>query len=153
MSPKFLDDKRMELLNKTKKTTYLKAEALQAWLWGICLMLSFPAIAAHAQDYSVLNGEWVRPDGGYVLRVSNARSDGSVDTAYFNPGPIHVAEAGVSMWKGLKQLFVKLQDKGYPGSTYTLYYFEDKDALAGFYFQANLERTFEVIFVRKPPTN
>ena len=101
----------------------------------------------------MLNGEWVRPDGGYIIQVSNARADGSVDAAYFNPGPIHVAEANVSMWQGLKKLFVKLQDKGYPGSTYTLYYFEDKDALAGFYFQANMGQTFEVVFLRKQKMN
>jgi len=123
------------------------------WLLGCCLVLVFPVITALAQDYSVLNGEWVRPDGGYIIQVSNARAGGSVDAAYFNPGPIHVAEANVSMWQGLKKLFVKLQDKGYPGSTYTLYYFEDKDALAGFYFQANMGQTFEVVFLRKQKTN
>ena len=101
----------------------------------------------------MLNGEWVRSDGGYMIQVSNAKSEGPVDVAYFNPGPIHVAEADVSLWKGLKKLFVKLQDKGYPGSTYTLYYFEDKDALAGFYFQANMGQTFEVVFLRKQKTN
>ena len=51
------------------------------------------------------------------------------------------------------KLFVKLQDKGYPGSTYTLYYFEEKDALAGFYFQATMGQTYEVVFTRKKPTN
>ena len=128
---------------------HFRFKAFNMWLWGVLLALAFPVITAHAQDYSVLNGEWVRPDGGYLLRVGNARADGSVDAAYFNPNPIQVAEAGVSMWKGLKKLFVKLQDKGYPGSTYTLYYFEEKDALAGFYFQANMGQTFEVMFMRK----
>jgi hypothetical protein len=28
--------------------------------------------------------------------------------------------ANVSLWKGLVKLFIKLQDKGYPGSMYTL---------------------------------
>jgi hypothetical protein len=83
--------------------------------------------------------------------VSNAGAHESVDAAYFNPNPIHVAEADVSMWKGLKKLFIKLKGKGYPGSTYTLYYFEEKDALAGFYFQAQTGQTFEVIFVRRQP--
>lgn len=101
----------------------------------------------------MLNGEWVRPDGGYLLRVSNAGTEGPVDAAYFNPNPIYVAEADVSLWKGLKKLFVKLQGKGYPGSTYTLYYFEDKDALAGFYFQAQTGQTFEVVFVRRQTLN
>ena len=140
-------------MNKFSKTGCFRLRILNMWLWGICLVLAFPVISAHAQDYSVLNGEWVRPDGGYLFRVSNARADGSVDAAYFNPGPIHVAEANVSLWKGMKKLFVKLQDKGYPGSTYTLYYFEDKDALAGFYFQASMGQTFEVVFVRKQKTN
>jgi hypothetical protein len=122
-------------------------------LWALCIAVALPLNSAHAQDYSALNGEWVRPDGGYMIRVNHARADGSVDVAYFNPHPIHVAEARVSLWKGLKKLFLKLQDKGYPGSTYTLYYFDEKDALAGFYFQANMGETFEVVFVRKQTTD
>ena len=126
-----------------------RLKGCHVWLLACCLVLIFPVITALAQDYSELNGEWVRPDGGYILQVRNARTNGSVDAAYFNPGPINVAEANVSIRQGMKTLFVKLQDKGYPGSTYTLYYFEDKDALAGFYFQANMGQTFEVVFVRK----
>lgn len=99
-------------------------------------------------DYSKLAGEWVRPDGGYVLRIQNPRSDGTVAAAYFNPGEIHVAEANVSLFKGLTKLFVKLQDKGYPGSTYTLYYYDEKDALAGFYYQAVQDKTYQVVFMR-----
>ena len=122
-------------------------------LWSFCILFIALATSAGATDYSVLNGDWVRPDGGYLLRVGNATADGSVDAAYFNPQPSRVAEASVSTWKGMKKLFLKLQDKGYPGSTYTLYYFEDKDALAGFYYQAHMEQTFEVVFVRRPPAN
>jgi len=44
---------------------------------------------------------------------------------------INVTEANVSEWKGLVRLFIKLDDEGYPGSTYTLYYYGEKDALAG----------------------
>lgn len=140
-------------MKKHNKSTHFKLRMLNMGLLSFCLVFAFQVICAQAQDYSVLNGDWVRPDGGYLLRVSNAREDGSVEAAYFNPNPIHVSEASVSMWKGLKQLFVKLQGKGYPGSTYTLYYFEEKDALAGFYFQAHTGQTFEVVFVRKPPSN
>jgi hypothetical protein len=46
-------------------------------------------------------------------------------------------------------LFIKLQDEGYPGSIYTLYYYAEKDALAGFYYQAAMQQTFEVVFIRK----
>ncbi len=94
-------------------------------------------------------GEWVRPDGGYIIRVREINLDGSADAGYFNPGEINIAEANVSMWKGLVKLFIKLQDKGYPGSTYTLYYYAEKDALAGFYYQAAMGQTFKVVFLRK----
>ena len=47
------------------------------------------------------------------------------------------------------KLFIKLQDKGCSGATYTLYYYPGKDALAGFYYQAAIGQTFEVIFLRK----
>ena len=136
-----------------KKSIRLRLKAGEIWLGGICLALACLVIPAHAGDFSVLNGEWVRPDGGYLLRVRNAGADGPVDAAYFNPNPIRVAEAHVSMFKGLKKLFVKLQDKGYPGSTYTLYYFEEKDALAGFYHQPHTGQTFEVVFIRHQSTN
>lgn len=140
-------------MNKIKILINIRSKALNMCLLGFCILLAVPATAAHAQDFSLLNGEWVRPDGGYMIQVSNAKAEGPVDAAYFNPGPIHVAEANVSLWKGLEKLFVKLQDKGYPGSTYTLYYFEDKDALAGFYFQAHTGQTYEVVFMRKQKTN
>jgi len=51
--------------------------------------------------------------------------------------------------EGLVKLFIKLQDKGYPGSTYTLYYYPEKDAMAGFYYQAAVGQTYEVVFWRK----
>jgi len=94
------------------------------------------ATSAENPDFKVIIGEWVRPDG-------------SVDAGYFNPGKINIAEANVSLWKGFVKLFIKLQDKGYPGSTYTLFYYPKKDALAGFYYQAAIGQTFEVIFLRK----
>jgi len=100
--------------------------------------------ATEKPDFSVIIGEWIRPDGGYIIRVRDVNPDGSVDAGYFNPGEINIAEANVSLWKGLVKLFIKLQDKGYPGSTYTLYYYAEKDALAGFYYQAAMGQTFEI---------
>jgi hypothetical protein len=100
-------------------------------------------------DFSTLVGEWGRLDGGYVIQVRAVRKDGSVDVGYFNPKEINIAEAKVTKWKGLNKLFIKLQDEGYPGSTYTLYYYAEKDALAGFYYQAAMQQTFEVVFIRK----
>ena len=107
------------------------------------------AAAAEQPDFKVIIGEWVRPDGGYIVRVRDVNPDGSVDAGYFNPGKINIAEANASLWKGLMKLFIKLQDKGYPGSTYTLYYYPEKDALAGFYYQAAIGQTYEVVFFRK----
>ena len=121
-----------------------------------CIIFSFffmSSVSAKGQDFGLLTGDWVRSDGDYSLRVQNVDQEGSVNVTYFNPNPIHVAEANVSLWKGMVKLFVKLQDKGYPGSTYTLYYFEEKDALAGFYFQATMGQTYEVVFTRKKPPN
>lgn len=107
------------------------------------------ATSAAQPEFNVIIGEWVRYDGDYTIRVRGVKSDGSVDVGYFNPGEIHVAESSVSVQKGLVKLFVKLQDRGYPGSTYELYYYAEKDALAGFYYQAAMRQTFEVIFFRK----
>jgi len=100
-------------------------------------------------NYGVLVGTWVRTDGGYVIRVGEIKPDGQVVAEYFNPRPIYVDEAIAAKQKEHLKLFIKLQDRGYPGSTYTLYYFAEKDALAGFYYQASMDKTFEVIFLRK----
>jgi hypothetical protein len=107
------------------------------------------AASEEKPDFKVIVGEWVRSDGGYIVRIRDVNPDGSVDAGYFNPAKINISEANVSLWKGFVKLFIKLQDKGYPGSTYTLYYYPEKDALAGFYYQAAIGQTFEVVFLRK----
>ena len=121
---------------------------------ALILLCTFPLQAAGNEsvkqaDFSALVGEWIRLDGGYVIQVREVKTDGSVDVGYFNPKEINIAEAKVSEWKGLNKLLIKLQDEGYPGSTYTLYYYAEKDALAGFYYQAAMKQTFEVVFTRK----
>ena len=119
-------------------------------VWILCFVKTETAVSTEKPDFKVVIGEWVRPDGGYIVRVGGVNPDGTVDAGYFNPGKINVEEANVSMWKGFVKLYIKLQDKGYPGSTYTLYYYPEKDALAGFYYQASMGQTFEVVFYRKP---
>jgi hypothetical protein len=121
---------------------------------ALILLCAFPLQAAGNEsvkqaDFSALVGEWIRLDGGYVIQVREVKTDGSVDIGYFNPKEINIADAKVSEWKGLNKLFIKLQDEGYPGSIYTLYYYAEKDALAGFYYQAAVKQTFEVVFTRK----
>jgi hypothetical protein len=119
----------------------------------LLLLLAIPAIAAEPLPDPAIQqkfiGRWVRSDGGYVIHVREVKPDGSVVAGYFNPKEIHVSEARVSVWKGFNKLFIKLEDKGYPGSTYKLYYYAEKDQLAGFYYQAVDKETFEVLFIRK----
>jgi hypothetical protein len=100
-------------------------------------------------DYGHIEGKWLRPDGGYVLELSNVKSEGQLKAAYFNPRPINVGKAG---WRSLDariQVFVKLQDVNYPGSTYKLIYDPEHDQFLGSYYQAVTKETFEVVFVRK----
>lgn len=106
-------------------------------------------IPSTKDDYSIIAGQWQRTDGNYLIKVSDVKADGRAMVSYFNPKPIHVAKAAISTEKSLIKLFIKFQDKGYEGSTYKLYYYAQKDALAGFYYQAVMDRTYEVIFLRK----
>ena len=57
------------------------------------------AISAEHPDFTKIVGEWVRPDGGYIVHVRDVKSDGSADVGYFNPAKINVAAASVSYWK------------------------------------------------------
>jgi hypothetical protein len=130
---------------KREKTTVLAAAAF-------CLALIHVAgNAASAQpfDFNVIAGEWARIDGNYTLHVEDITSEGKANVRYFNPGEIHVAQNQISTQDGRIKLFVKLQDEGYPGCTYTLFYYHEQDVLAGEYYQAAVNRTYEVIFVRK----
>ena len=112
------------------------------------LLLVAGGSTASAADFRPLVGKWQRTDGGYVLEIRRVAEDGTMETGYFNPRPIHVAEAKASLYKSHLKVEVELQDVGYPGSTYTLLYDPDRDALLGFYFQAVQQRNFDVIFVR-----
>jgi hypothetical protein len=128
---------------------HIKATVLSALVvWMVLqIMVNIPALA-QPLNLNVVTGEWARTDGNYTILVRDVKPDGSADVGYYNPGEIHVAESNVSVQKSYIKLFVKLQDKGYPGSTYTLYYYAEEDALVGFYYQAALDQTFEVIFIR-----
>jgi hypothetical protein len=118
----------------------------------ICLVfMQMVADAASAQpvDFKVITGRWARIDGDYTLSVRDVTPGGKVSVSYFNPDSIHVAESRLSTKDGRVGLFVVLQDEGYPGCTYTLFYHPEEDVLAGSYYQAAVDRTYDVIFVRK----
>ena len=60
-------------------------------------------------------------------------------------------EAQVKGWvlkDGHLLIMVELRDKGDPGSTYALVYHQDSDRLVGIYFQAAVQKQFEVVFQR-----
>lgn len=140
-------------------TLYTPRQVIIVFLFfaGFFLPMLQPAFAGEGAaagvkiDYGIIAGDWQRTDGSYVVKIRDVKADGQAIVSYFNPKPIHVATAAVSIEKSLIKLFVKFQDKGYEGSTYTLYYYAQKDALVGFYYQAVMDRTYEVIFLRKTP--
>jgi hypothetical protein len=105
--------------------------------------------SADKPDFQALVGNWVRPDGGYVIKIRHVNENGRVDAGYFNPRPITVSKAFASAETGRLNLFIKLQGKGYPGSTYTLIYNEENETLIGIYYQAALRQSFDVAFFRK----
>ena len=86
-----------------------------------------------ASTLDVVKGRWQRADGGYVLEIRSVGADGTLDAGYFNPSPIHVAQARVTSTEGAPRVFVELRDVNYPGSTYTLGYDPANDLLAGEY--------------------
>jgi len=100
-------------------------------------------------DYGRLEGKWLRPDGGYVLELSDVKSEGKLKAAYFNPRSINVSKAEWRSMEDRIQVFVELRDVNYPGSTYTLIYDPEHDRLNGYYYQAVVKGTFDVVFVRK----
>src|SRR5262245_48610291 len=69
-----------------------------------------PAAAATDQakpDFQKLTGRWVRPDGGYVIEIKSAESNGKLDAGYFNPKPIHVAKAEATQEGSATKVFIE----------------------------------------------
>lgn len=92
----------------------------------------------------------MREDGGYILEVSSVEAEGKLRASYFNPNPIHVSKA-LAVWENeTVKAFVELNDVNYPGCLYTLAFESKEDRLVGTYFQAALQQTFDVVFVRQP---
>ena len=110
-----------------------------------------PAVTASdtPEHFRPLLGEWLRPDGGYVLSVTGVGSDGRAAVAYLNPRPLGVARAEARREGEIVGLFVEFDDVGYPGSTYTLGYDAASGQLKGLYYQAVQRQQFDVYFVRQ----
>ena len=106
--------------------------------------------AAAAADIAKVKGRWLRPDGGYVLALTTIGADGRAEAGYFNPNPIKVGWATVGAEGAEIRVKVELRDENYPGCLYKLTYAADKDRLVGTYFQAQMQQTYDVEFVREP---
>jgi uncharacterized protein (DUF2147 family) len=107
-----------------------------------------PSAAAVSPELAKLVGKWQRPDGGYIVEIKGVDDSGKLDVAYFNPNPIHVSRAAAWRDKGTTKVVIELRDVNYPGSIYTLEHNPESDQLFGQYFQAALQRTYEVVFSR-----
>jgi len=99
-------------------------------------------------SFDVLNGRWLRPDGGYILEIRAVDTGGKIDGVYLNPRPINIAKAEATRDGSTVKVFVELRAPNYPGSTYTLTYDQEHDQLRGNYFQAVEQQNFNVFFVR-----
>ena len=105
-----------------------------------------PTASDTPAHFRPLLGEWMRPDGGYVLVVHGIRADGEAAVAYLNPRPIRVARAEASRQGDAVFLFVEFDDVNYRGSTYSLGYNARSGQLEGLYYQATLRQQFDVAF-------
>lgn len=93
-------------------------------------------------------GEWLRPDGNYVLILEKFSPDSTVVARYLNPRPIHISETRWKTQDGYIYFYIKFDDEGYPGSYYSLGYLPEEDKLYGIYYQVMMRQQYEVEFVR-----
>lgn len=132
--------------NRSESPAAAKTDAPAAPAAKTAATATAPAPAA---DLNKLRGRWLRPDGGYVLEVRSVAEDGRADAAYFNPNPIRVAWARIASAGGALKLEAELRDVNYPGCLYKLTYVPERDQLVGTYFQAQMQETHEIFFVRE----
>jgi hypothetical protein len=99
-------------------------------------------------SFEILQGRWMRPDGGYLIVIKGIDSAGKVDAAYFNPSPLPFSKSDATLSGSTLNLFFELRAGGYAGSTYTLTYDPTRDRLVGVYFQAVAQQKFDIYFIR-----
>jgi hypothetical protein len=114
-----------------------------------CLpLMNLQAFAQAQPDFMILNGRWVRTDGGYMIEIKSVDPGGRMQATYYNPNPINVSRAEAARSGAAVTVFLELRGPGYPGSTYTLIHDPKSDELKGIYHHAGLQKNFEVVFVR-----
>ena len=114
----------------------------------LAIALVAGAVPAQAQSFDVLQGRWVRPDGGYTITIKGVDAGGKLDAAYANPNPLPFAKAEASRDGKTLKVFLELRAGGYNGSTYTLTYDPEKKVLKGVYYQAVAQQKYDVYFVK-----
>ena len=97
----------------------------------------------------VLKGNWVRPDGGYMIAIKGIGPDGQLEAMYFNPNPLPFSRAQAVQEGTALRVSLELRAGGYGGSTYELTYDPAGDRLKGIYYQAVAKQRYEIYFVRK----
>lgn len=135
----------------------IKAGAIQVLVLVFALMSGSGVVAQPMAspvtggkvDTRVLQGEWVRPDGGYLIVIRAVDADGKLDAMYFNPDPLPFSRAVTAQDGPTLRVFFELRAGGYAGSTYDLRYDPATDRLYGIYYQAVAKQSFEVSFTRK----
>ena len=108
-----------------------------------------PAPSTGSISFDVLNGNWVRPDGGYRIEIKGVAANGELDATYYNPNRLPFAKAQATLEGATLRANFELQAGGYGGSTYELTYDPASDRLKGIYYQAVVKQKFEVFFARK----
>jgi hypothetical protein len=118
-------------------------------LFSFCIPINSLQAQSNKEEFKKISGQWLRPDGGYVLIIKNVRFDGSIEAEYLNPNRISISKAHVKTELGKINIFVELRDVGYPGSYYTLTYDKDTDRLVGVYHHLGINQNFDVHFMRR----
>ena len=139
---------------KKNKAIYISAAAIIILIIVLIILFtnnSDDALQSNKKtaDKNLLVGEWVRTDAGYLIKIINVNVDGTLEAQYFNPNPINVGNAAWQENYGNLEVIVELQDVNYPGSKYTLSYLQDRDVLAGNYYQAVQGLDFYVEFAKR----
>jgi len=118
---------------------------------GVCacpVVEAESATAGTESDFSILVGQWVRPDGGYTITIKSVDPDGTLEAGYANPRPLPFEQARASYSDDAIKVFLELRAGGYNGSTYNLTYDPEKDLLRGVYYQAVAQQKFDIFFER-----
>lgn len=129
----------------------LATAAVVAVLGGVSPVLHAQAAKGDAAGagFNVLQGRWVRPDGGYTIDIRSVAADGQLDAMYFNPNGLPFAKAQAALDGKTVRVSLELRAGGYNGSTYELTYDPASDQLKGTYYQAVARQRYEIFFVRK----